>query len=149
MSSSILRRILPLVAALSLAACSTYPSGPTQQEIAAYREAQNVFPASYKADLLAFLRSYLNDPTGIRSAGLSVPERKKFGAGERYVACLRYDARQSGGRYAGVKTAAVIFVSGKLDRMIETGESAEGLLVRELCKDANFAPFPEAQRLTR
>lgn len=148
MKRSIFRGLWPAAALVLLSACSTYKNGPTEEEIAAYREAQNVFPANYKADLLALLRNYLNDPTAVRSAALSVPERKKFGGGERYVACFRYDARQDG-RYRGAKTALLVFVSGKLDRMIEGAESVEGQQSRELCKDAAFTPFPEAERLTR
>lgn len=144
-------RNLLLCSILLLAACSSnYPSaGPTEKEIAAFRESQNIFPADYRNDLLAFLRSYLNDPSGIRSAGVSMPERKTFGAGERYVACLRYDAKKSSGGYAGVKTALIVFVSGKLDRLVEGGETPEGAQARELCKGVSFSPFPEAQRLTR
>ncbi|MGH6727205.1 MAG: hypothetical protein ACREB8_11760, partial [Pseudolabrys sp.] len=107
-------------------------------------DAQNVFPQNYKTDLMAFLRTYLNDPTHIQGAAVSQPQLKTVGPGERYIACVRYNARKSGGRYAGAKEGVAVYVSGKLDRFFDgPGE------VREACKDAVLAPFPELETLTR
>jgi len=107
-------------------------------------EAQNVFPQSYKADLLAFLRTYLNDPSHIRNAGVTQPALMEVGPGKRYVACVRYNARDDKGHYEGVKIGAATYVSGKLDRFINPGPQAKAM-----CKDAAFAPFPELAKLTR
>lgn len=138
-------RWLSVPAVLMLAACSmtSYDGGPSRAQLDAIRAAQNVYPANYKADVLAFLRNYLNDPTNIRGAGIAEPQRKPLVSGERYVACLRYNARKANGQYAGSKTAVVVFVSGKLDRLAEDQET------RDLCKDAAYSPFPELERLTR
>ena len=135
-------RWLILPALLLLAACST-DVGPSAAELKAQWEAQNVFPQSYKQDLLAFLRTYLNDPSHIREAGVSQPALKKAGPGDRYVACVRYNARKMGGKYAGVKDGAAIYVSGKLDHFIDGKEA------QPFCKDVAYAPFPELERLTR
>lgn len=150
---------LSIVAALVLlAACSSSRDEPSRAELEAIRAAQNVFPANYKAEIMAFLRNYLNDPTGIRNAAVSQPQVKELPTGARYVACLRYDAKKANGQYAGSRTALVVFISGKLDRFVEPqpgretrdGSSAgEGAEVREACKDAVLAPFPELQRLSR
>jgi hypothetical protein len=150
-----------VVAVLGLSACTT-DLGPTQAELRANWDAQNVSPQNYKNDLLAFLRTYLNNPTGVRSASVSAPALKKVGPGERYVVCLRYNARDTFGKYAGPKEAAAVFVSGKLDRFAELARErpdageAEGAVSaerprapRELCKDAVFAPFPELEALRR
>ena len=56
-----------------LAGCAT-DLGPTPAELKARWNAQNVFPASYKNDLLAFLRTYLNDPS-MSAAPASRPRR--------------------------------------------------------------------------
>jgi hypothetical protein len=117
--------------------------GPTPAELKAQWEAQNVFPQNYKADLMAFLRTYLNDPTQVRGAAVALPQLKPVGPGERYVACVRYNARV-GGKYAGSKDGAAIYVSGKLDRFLDTPRE-----VAEYCKDATYAPFPELETLTR
>jgi len=151
--------LLPM--AVALAACTT-ELGPTQSELRANWDAQNVFPQNYKTDLLAFLRTYLNNPVGIRSASVSAPVLKKAGPGERYVVCITYNARDTFGKYTGPKEAVAVFVSGKLDRFAELGRErsqtgeAEGeasaerqRAPREMCKDATFAPFPELEALRR
>ena len=131
-----------LPAALLLAACST-DLEPSAAELEARWNAQNVFPQNYKQDLLAFLRTYLNDPNHIREAGVSQPQLKKAGPGDRYIACVRFNAR-SGGKYAGIKEGAAVYVSAKLDRFVDGKQE-----VQLYCKDAAYAPFPELERLTR
>jgi hypothetical protein len=145
--------------ALCLSACSTPDLGPSQAELRAQWEAQNVFPQNYKADLIAYLRTYLNNPEGVRAAAVSAPVLKKVGPGERYVVCVRYNARDSRGKYAGPKEAVALYVSGKLDRFAElaherpsetdAGAADTARAPRELCKDAVFAPFPELEALHR
>jgi hypothetical protein len=101
----------------------------------------NIEPPNYKEDTIAFLRTYLNDPTGIRDAAISQPVLKNIGSETRYVACLRFNAKKSNGEYAGSKARMAVFLSGRFDRLIET--------VRDQCNDAAYAPFPELERLSR
>lgn len=135
-------RWLALVAVLMVGGCAT-EVGPSPAELKAQWEAQNVFPQNYKADLMAYMRTYLNDPTHVRAAAASQPQLKTIGPGERYVVCVRYNARVDG-KYAGSKDGAAIYVSGKLDRFLDVPKE-----VREFCKDAAYAPFPELETLTR
>jgi hypothetical protein len=118
--------------------------GPSKEELKAQWDAQNVVPENYKQDLLAFLRTYLNDPSHVRDAALSQPMLKNIGPGERYVACVRYNARDSDHKYTGVKTGVATYVSGKLDRFSDGKRETE-----ELCKDTTYASFPELQKLQR
>jgi hypothetical protein len=136
-------RWLALLGALILAGCAT-DLGPTPAELKARWDAQNVFPASYKNDLLAYLRTYLNNPEHVRGASVSPPALKMVEPGERYIACVRYNARDSQGHYAGPKEGAAIYVSGRLDQFVD-----QPRVVKELCKDAALAPFPELEKLTR
>jgi len=136
-------RWLALLAALAVGGCAT-EVGPSQAELKTQWEAQNIYPAGYKQDLLAFLRTYINDPTQIRAAAVAQPQRKAVGPGERYVVCVRYNARNTDGRYTGPKDGAATYVSGKLDRFFDVPSE-----VRELCKDAAYAPFPELEKLKR
>jgi hypothetical protein len=130
-----------LLLALALAAC-----GKTLDELSADQRkadwaAANVYPAEYRAELIAHLRTYLNDPTGIREAAIAEPVLRPVGPGERYIVCVRFNPKRSGGGYAGLKDHLVIYAGGKLDRYVEAaGES---------CKDAPYAAFPELERLTR
>src|ERR1700692_4229950 len=138
-------RWLVVCGALALAGCAR-DIGPTPTELKQTWESQNVYPASYKVDLLAFLRTYLNDPTRVRNASVTQPQLKQLGPDERerYVACVRYTARNTDGKYTAPKEGAATFVSGKLDRYLDIP-----MQVRELCKDAAFAPFFELEKLTR
>jgi len=131
------------LAAIALGGCAS-DVGPTAAELKANWEAQNIYPEGFKRDLLAFLRTYLNDPSRIRGAAVSQPQRKQLGPGERYVTCVRYTARKSDGSYAASKDGAATYVSGKLDRFFDEPKD-----VRELCKDAAYGPFPELEALKR
>src|SRR5512141_2663709 len=98
------------VAALALAGCAS-EIGPSKSELKARWDAENVYPQGYRQDLLAFLRTYLNDPSHVRSASVSQPQLKYIGPGDRYVACVRYNARNSDGKYVGSKDGAAIYVA--------------------------------------
>jgi hypothetical protein len=130
-------RLVVIPAVLLLAACAggTGNFAETQGGVAV-----NVFPENYRAEILAYQRSYLNDPTGVRSAAISQPALRKIGSVERYVACVRFNAKAPGGGYIGEREHIAVFLAGKLDQMGVT---------REECKDAAYAPFPELERLTR
>jgi hypothetical protein len=145
-----------LLIGIVLAGCS----GAAEYEAEARRkviEGQNVMPQNYKPDLLAFMRSYLNNPENVRSASLSQPQRLMVERTERYAACVRYDAKNSAGRYLGLRDHLAVFVSGKFDRMIELGRVAqEGTPeselyrpLREYCASAAYQPFPELEQLRR
>ena len=99
------------------------------------------YPSNYRPELLALLRTYLNDPAGVREAGISEPMQKEVGGRRRYVVCVRFNARSAAGRYAGVKERAGMYIDGRLDRIIEDAG--------ELCAGATYAPFPEMEKLTR
>jgi hypothetical protein len=126
-----------------LCGCAT-DIGPSEAELKARWEAQNVYPENYKNDLLAFLRTYLNDPEHVRGAQVSLPLRKTVGQGERFVVCLRYRERKSGGGYAPPKDGYASYVSGKLDRFFDAPSDVKGI-----CNDVPLTPFPELEKLKR
>ena len=100
-----MQRIVLLMAAaatVALGGCAT-EVGPSSAELKAKWDAENVFPQAYRQDLLAYLRTYLNDPSHVRGAAVSQPQLKYIGPGDRYVACVRYNARNTDGKYQGVK----------------------------------------------
>jgi hypothetical protein len=117
-------------------------------------ESQNVKPENFKPDLLAFLRTYLNNPEGVRDAALSEPQKLMLDT-ERYAACLRYNSKNSAGRYTGLNNHLAVFISGKFDQLVELGPvtrgAGEGALqpLREYCNKASYQPFPELQQLRR
>jgi hypothetical protein len=101
----------------------------------------NVLPARYKPEILAAMHAYLNDPTGIRDAGIAEPALKSVGNSRRFVVCLRLNARQKGTHYAGVREIAAVFLAGRFDHFVDPAKDA--------CTGATYAPFPELQKLPR
>lgn len=138
-------RHLALLIAVTLGACSSYDH-PSPEAARAAWEAQNVYPASYKSELLAYFRTYLNDPSGVREASVSEPALKPAGLADRYVVCVRFNAKKSSGGYVGNREGLAVYIAGKLDRFVET-RNAEPR--NETCRDAAYAPFPELERLSR
>ncbi len=124
---------LALAAALSACAASG-PRVETKDGVSV-----NIYPDGYKAEVLAYLRNYLNDLSGIRDAGVSVPVVRPVGSLERYVVCVHFSARTPGASASGRDYLAV-FLAGKLDQMAAT---------REQCSGATYEPFPELERLKR
>ncbi len=128
--------LLSVLLALGLAGCNAEWMKTHDRANQAY----TTRPANYRADIVAFMRTYLNDPSGIRDAAVSEPEIKTFDSTNRYLACLRYNARRSTGQ-GGPRESLVLFLDGRLDRIVDNA--------REFCKGAAYQPFPELERLTR
>jgi hypothetical protein len=115
----------------------------------------NAAPTNAKADILAFLRTYLNDPTNIRDTALTEPLLLRVGTEPRYVVCVRFNAKNANGKFAGVIDTAAVFNAAKLDRFIDltpdpnASDAAIRAQLREPCRTAAYRPFPELQQLTR
>jgi hypothetical protein len=99
----------------------------------------NAYPANYKADILAAMHAYLNDPSGIRDTSISEPMLKEVGNGNRYVVCLRFNGKRDDGNYAGIKQVEAVFLAGRFDDFVDAP--------REPCLAATYAPFPELEQL--
>lgn len=123
---------------LALLACS---SGGEESFFDRKPDPPQPFPANYRAELLAFMKTYLNNPVGVRDAQMAEPVMRDVNGKMRYVSCLRYSSRESDGSYREPRERAVLFVSGRLDRMIEKSG--------ELCSGVALAPFPEMEKMTR
>jgi hypothetical protein len=103
--------------------------------------ANQPFPDNYRPELLAFMRTYLNNPVGIHGAMMADPVQRTVGGRMRYVSCLRFAPRESDGSYREPRERAILYVNGRLDRVAENAG--------ELCAGAVYAPFPELEKLTR
>jgi hypothetical protein len=103
--------------------------------------ANQPFPNNYRPELLAFMRTYLNNPVGVHEAVLAEPVQREVGGRTRYVSCLRFTAREADGGYREPRERAILYVNGRLDRMIENAA--------EICAGAAYTPFPELEKLTR
>lgn len=99
------------------------------------------YPGNYRKEVLAFMRTYLNNPAGVREAMMAEPVQRTVGGRLRYVSCLRYAVRESDGRYHEPRDRAVVYVDARLDRVLENPGEA--------CAGATYAAFPELEKLAR
>ena len=137
---TIAKRAALLLLPISLAACAD--SDDRSISFSDDRGTVNQpYPANYKAEVLAFLKTYLNNPVGVHDAEMAEPIQRTVGGRLRYISCLRYNARESDGSYRGTRERGVVYIDGRLDRIIEN--------VSEACAGAAYAPFPEMEKLTR
>lgn len=122
-------------------------SACAQQQGSVLSVETNILPPNYRSEILAYLRTYLNDPTGVREAFISEPELRTIPATqttlatERYMVCVRYNAKDSTGKYQGRRDHLVAFLSGRLDTLVPARA--------EQCAKANWQPFPELEKLRR
>lgn len=146
-----LRALLVLCFAATLAGCVSGRSRELREE----REARiNVYPDNYRADILAGLRSYLSDPTHIRDAYVSEPSLKPIGRQNRYAACVRFNARNSEGRYVGSRDVLAVFAGGRFDQFIDEStqlgnQANPTTIVKELCGAVEYKQFTELEAMTR
>ena len=132
-------RWLMLVVPLALASCSS--GWVSERELSA--QMHSVYPQNYRTEIVALMRSYLNDPTGVRDAFVSEPSQRTIDGASRYAACVRYNAKKGGGQYAGSRDSMVLFRGGRLDRIVDNE------IARTQCRAASYVPFPELQQMSR
>jgi hypothetical protein len=134
------KRAATLLLPLLLAACA----GDGQNSIT-YTDDRGVanqpFPANYRGEMLSFMKTYLNNPVGVKDAMMAEPVQRTVGGRLRYVVCVRYNAKDSGGGYLGVRERAVLFVDARLDRIVEDAS--------EICAGAAYAPYPDLEKMVR
>jgi hypothetical protein len=126
---------------IALAACAGNNDGGSITYTDDRGVANQPYPDNYRAEILAFMKTYLNDPRGIRDAAMAEPVQRTVGGRLRYVSCLRFTPRESDGSYRELRERAVLYVDRRLDRLVED--------TRDICAGAVYAPFPELGKLAR
>ncbi len=87
------------------------------------------------------MKTYLNNPAGVHDAVMAEPVQRTVGGRLRYVSCLRFSARESDGTYRDPRERAILYVNGRLDRLVENPG--------DICAGAVYAPYPDLEKLTR
>jgi hypothetical protein len=128
--------LLPLVLAGCLGGDESRPTSFVTDS-----SGQERYPENYRTEIVAFMRTYLNNPVGVRNAEMAEPVVRTVGGRQRYVSCLRFYPRESDGTYREARERAVMYVSGRLDRLVENAA--------EVCAGATYAPFPEMEKMQR
>jgi hypothetical protein len=135
------KRVALMMLPIALAGCAGGDEGRSFSLFGDSKDTPQSFPGNYRTELLAFMKTYLNNPVGVRDAAMAEPVMRDVNGKMRYVSCLRYSARESDGSYREPRERAVLFLNGRLDHMIEKGG--------ELCVGATLGPFPELEKMTR
>ena len=136
------KRAAILLLPLLLAACAGSDDGKSITYTDDRGVANQPYPANYRPELLAFLKTYVNNPVGVKEAFMAEPVQRTVSGRLRYVVCLRYNPRDTtSSNYLGVRERAVLYVDARLDRVVEDAS--------EICAGAVYAPFPEMEKMTR
>ena len=99
------------------------------------------FPDNFRGDALALMRTYLNNPVGVRDASMADPVLREIGGRQFYVSCLHFTPRESDVSYKLMRERAIVYVNGRADRVVDRAN--------ELCAGAVYAPFPELEKMAR
>lgn len=130
MSRSIVGLCLLAALGLTLGACS----GDSKNVV----EDPNIFPKDYQREILSTLTNQLDDPTNIREAGITDPALRQAGKEQRYVVCVRYNARNASRHYMGPKERVAYFYGGKLNQFVEADQGQ--------CQGAAYKPWPDLEK---
>ena len=129
--------LLPIV----LAACAGGEDRDAAFTIDSGNDANQPFPNNYRTELLAFMKTYLNNPVGVHDAAVAEPVQRTVGGRLRYVSCVRFTPRESDGSYREPRERAILYVNGRLDHVVEKAS--------DICAGAVYAPYPDLQKMTR
>jgi hypothetical protein len=118
---------LTAVVAGMLAACASSTDKPAEA---------NLLPTNYKQEILDMLSRTLGYPTNVREAYISDPALGPVDKDQRYMACVRYNARDASSHYEGSTERIAYFYGGHLNQLIKAS--------KEQCGNAAYKPFPRA-----
>lgn len=135
------RRAMIVMLPLALAACFGSDGDRPSLMDGSQAGGPQPFPDNFRSDTLALMRTYLNNPVGVREASMAEPVQREVGGRQFYVSCLRFTPRETDGSYKGMRERALIFVNGRADRVVDRAG--------ELCAGAVYTPFPELEKMTR
>jgi hypothetical protein len=135
------KRAAILLLPIALAACASSDEGRSISFTDDRGVANQPFPDNYRAEVPAFMKTYLNNPVGVHDAAMAEPVQRTVGGRLRYISCLRFTPRESDGGYREVRERAILYVNGRLDRVVENAS--------DVCAGAVYAPYPDLEKLTR
>ena len=130
-----------LLLPVALAACASSDDGKSITFTDDRGVSDQPYPKNYRTEVVAFMHTYLNNPVGVHDAVLAEPVQRTIGGRLRYITCLRFTPRESDGSYRQSRERAIVYVDGRLDRIVENAG--------EPCAGANYVAFPELEKMTR
>jgi hypothetical protein len=119
--AGLLASVLVAAGAVALAGCSTKPDAPLPDP--------NTYPATYRTDLVVFLRQSLTDRGMFRSALIAPPVLKPIADTQRYMVCLQLND------HGKPLSKVAIYIGGRMQQFIDA--------TPDQCGDAVYQPFKE------
>jgi hypothetical protein len=130
-----------LLLPVALAACASSDDGKPITFTDDRGVSEQPYPKNYRTEIVAFMHTYLNNPVGVHDAVMAEPVQRTIGGRLRYITCLRFTPRESDGSYRQSRERAIVYVDGRLDRIVENAG--------EPCAGAIYVAFPELEKMTR
>lgn len=133
-----MKKILAATCLVSLAGCmEVQPVATSEVNVAP--------PSNARAAALGYARRSFFDPYSVRDASISQPFVIPYGlAGQSqaWVVCVRANAKNRLGAYAGLQETLIVFEGDTVD------ESRSMRDVTSACRSAQYGPFPELEALS-
>src|SRR5437870_12724925 len=104
---------------IALAACAGSDDGKPITYTDDRGVSNQPYPNNYRVELLAFMKTYLNNPVGVHDAAMAEPVQRTVGGRLRYASCVRFVPREADGSYREVRERAILYVDGRLDHVVE------------------------------
>ena len=127
------------------AACLVSLAGCMEVQPVSTSEVTVTPPSDARAAALGYARQSFFDPYSVRDASISQPFVIPYGlAGQSqaWVVCVRANAKNRFGAYAGVQETLVVFDGDTVDA------TRSGRDVASACRSAQYGPFPELEALS-
>ena len=127
------------------ATCLVSLAGCMEVQPVATSEVNVAPPSNARAAALGYARQSFFDPYSVRDASISQPFVIPYGlAGQSqaWVVCVRANAKNRFGAYAGVQETLVVFDGDTVDA------TRSGRDVASACRSAQYGPFPELEALS-
>jgi hypothetical protein len=99
----------------------------------------NLFPARYKSEIADFMRTWLKNPTKVKDAFVSQPVLKPVAGTPHYIACVRYNPRDTKSQYEGNQQNVAIFLGGRLNQFLPDDP--------QMCAGLAYQRYPEIESM--
>lgn len=133
-----MKRIFASVCLISLAGCmDVQPVATGEVDIAP--------PSNPRPAALGYVRQSFFDPYSVRDASISQPFVLPYGLtgqSQSWVVCVRSNAKNRMGGYAGLQETLIVFNGDAVDVSRSMRD------VTSACRNAQYSPFPELEALS-
>jgi len=98
-----------------------------------------MFPARYRADIVAFMRPTLENPGKVKDAYIAEPALRPVAGKPIYVTCVRFNSRDNANVYFGERTRMVLFLTGRISQVLP-GDP-------QICSSLSYQRYPELEQM--